>query len=109
MCLSEIIFLQKNNISFTCKPGIINFKSNKNRTTILRSPNKNKVAQFHTIKKKYQTSMIMSFFFNKNKKMNIIILKDFLYSTFLNFETPLLFTKSIKINLLKNLKLNKIK
>lgn len=110
MCLSELIFLQKNDVSFFCKPTIINLKIKKNKTTILRSPNKHKVAQFHTVKKIFQSYFFISFFFNKkNQYSNIVELRKIFNAMFLNFETALLFTKFVKINFLLQLELKKIK
>lgn len=101
-CLLE---LNNNLLKIKFSKNFLNFKKIKKKTQILRSPNRHKIAQFHIAKKSYMINSSI-YLTSRNRINSFISLTKLIVSSFLNFESSMIFVKNIKIstNLTVNLK-----
>jgi hypothetical protein len=96
LCLIE---LNKNNESYKYKlnHNRINTKVLKGNTQTLRSPNRHKVAQFHTTKRHYETITTLQLSLKNTSNINILNFSAFILSTLIMFESSSSYIKNIKL------------
>lgn len=86
-------------------PSLFITKKQKQRTTILRSPNRHKIAQFHVSKYIYSINTTLRFKFNVTE-LSLIYFIKLLKTLSSNLDSSLVYTKKIKIKSLYSLNLN---
>jgi len=107
--LISLMELGKNHSNFNIKLKKNNFilKKKSKKTQIIRSPNRNKIAQFHVSRKNFILISSIDLLV-PNLKINVVFLIKFLKKILISFESSSIFIKNIKINYSTNLFLNKI-
>lgn len=85
-------------------PGLFITKKQKNKTTILRSPNRHKVAQFHVCKNIYNINSTFYFKFKITELTGLYLLKAIKNLSY-NFDSSLVCSKKIKLNMMSNISL----
>ena len=86
-------------------PGLFIRKNQKNKTTILRSPNRHKVAQFHVSKNIYSINSTFHFKFKITEFTTILLLKAVKNLSY-NFDSSLVYSKKVKLNMTSDINFN---
>lgn len=79
-------------------PGLFITKNQKNKTTVLRSPNRHKVAQFHVCRNIYNINSTFRFKFKITEVTTILIFKA-IKNLCYNFDSSLIYSKKINLNI----------
>ena len=96
LALSESSNKSNNFIKYN--PGLFITKNQKNKTTILRSPNRHKVAQFHVCKNIYNINSTFYFKFRVTEVTTMLLLKVIKNLSY-NFDSSLIYSKKIKLSI----------
>ena len=80
-------------------------KKRKNKTTILRSPNRHKIAQFHVCKNIYNVNSTFYFKFKITETASLYLLKAIKNLSY-NFDSSLIYSKKIRLSLVSSINFN---
>ena len=86
-------------------PGLFITKKRKNKTTILRSPNRHKIAQFHVCKNIYNVNSTFYFKFKITETASLYLLKAIKNLSY-NFDSSLIYSKKIRLSLVSSINFN---
>lgn len=95
-CLTEWTSVSDKGPQLSCYYGRVNTKRQKHLSQTLRSPNRHKVAQFHTAVRFFETNIITSLPINTTAVPYLYII-SFVFDSFLSFESSGMYLKNTSI------------